>query len=304
MEMFLPKRLHPYSLDHLHNAISVQYLGSGAFGEVRLYKCMDKCKDKICGECFVVKRSLKKNNKVSKKHLLNEYTIGTLLHHKNIRETLDIDLIDYSLIFENCPGVDFFTLLCNDFHREYSLLEHLDYFSQLIDAVEYMHSIGIAHRDIKLENVMIDKSTKCLKLIDFGEACVYKRNVCESDRMINIRASGICGTVPYIPPEEFTELDYDPQKADIWALGVILYGIVYNSFPWMKAHETVKRYMRHVTYFLDNCNMLDPIIFPDCKENMFTRELFALMLNPDPELRSDIFRIQSCMKIHIKKPCL
>lgn len=287
MGSLVSKSFKPCFLHHLRNAVPVKYLGRGTFGEVILYKCIEKYNKQTCNKCFVVKKYFMKDKLLTRKNVLNEYTIGTLLHHKNIRETLDIDLDNNSIIFEECNGVDLFTILTNR-NRESSFRKHLNYFKQLVDAVEYMHSRGIAHRDIKLENVVIDETLKCVKLIDFGEAFVYKRSLCESGEFMEVKASDVRGTTQYIAPEVFTDLEYDPRKADIWALGIVLYEIVFYTFPWEKACNRDKRYYRYSEYFKNNRSTLYPMLFPDCIENCIMYDLFVAMLDPDPVVRSDI----------------
>lgn len=84
-----------------------------------------------------------------------------------------------------------------------------------------MHQEGIAHRDIKLENVLVDEEFN-VKLIDFGFA-VEPRGPMEST---------VVGTPNYISPEQLTSKHYDPCKADVWALGVLLYFLVTGYFPF------------------------------------------------------------------------
>jgi serine/threonine protein kinase len=272
--------LHPFTIPHLRDAECVKYLGSGTFGDVKLYKCKDKVDGCLCNKFFVVKHI--KTNKYKKgeykklrKSLLNEYTIGTLLHHPCIRETLDVDLNDNSIIFEYCPGTDFFHLLTSN------RLDNKDgifYFKQFIDGVSYMHNIGIAHMDLKLENIMVDSVNKKIKIIDFGEARVFHDSLHISTI---IPDKGLHGSLPYVAPEEFTDEEYNPEKVDVWSCGIILYEIIYLGFPWKKAHTSDEQYKIYI-YNRNNNNINK--VFP----NYPSRELLYLMLTPNPNDRCHI----------------
>lgn len=279
--------LHPYTINHLHNAEYIKYLGSGGFGEVKLYKCKDKDGGCTCNKIFVVKHSkcskFKKTDNIFKtlrKNILNEYTIGTLLHHPCIRETLDVDLQDNSIIFEYCPGIDFFNLLKSN---SLDIKDCILYFKQLIEGVSYMHNIGIAHMDLKLENILVDSVTKKIKIIDFGEARVFRDSLHISTVILN---KGLHGSLPYVAPEEFEEKEYNPEKVDVWSCGIILYEIIYNTFPWFKAHISDDRYKKYLyNRSNDMCNVFLPH-FP-------SRNLLLLLLNPNPERRCHIEEIKS-----------
>lgn len=282
--------LHPNSLNHLRDAKCIKVLGKGTFGDVKLYKCVEceGCNEKgqknICNKYFVVKKIKCKqhlyNNKFIKKCLINEYTISTLLEHPNIRKTLDIDLIGNCLIFEYFNGIDFLEYLnlgdCN-------INDELKYYEQFIDAVEYMHNIGIAHMDLKLENIMLNTDNKTIKIIDFGESKVF-HDTTHID--IVIKYHGIHGSEPYIAPEEFIQYYYDPEKVDVWSSAIILYEILYISIPWKKACISDFRFNTFVKYYPD-IKLLSNTFLKENKENIADNILIK-MLNPDPEKRCKI----------------
>lgn len=82
---------------------------------------------------------------------------------------------------------------------------------------------GIVHRDIKLENIMIDERTKTVKIIDFG----FSVTVSASTKL-----KIFCGTPTYMSPEIVSKVDYCGKKADIWALGILLYALLTGKFPF------------------------------------------------------------------------
>ena len=84
----------------------------------------------------------------------------------------------------------------------------------------------MAHRDIKLENILIEEKTKKLKLIDFGFCCCSKE-----------RLKVFCGTPSYMSPEIVSKKEYYGNSADIWACGVLLYVLLQGCFPFKSSFE-------------------------------------------------------------------
>ena len=85
-----------------------------------------------------------------------------------------------------------------------------------------MHEECVIHRDIKLENVMIDNCYK-IKIIDFGFAIKV-----ENSKKLNV----FCGTPSYMAPELTRKSEYFGKPADIWSLGIILYLLLCGKFPF------------------------------------------------------------------------
>lgn len=97
------------------------------------------------------------------------------------------------------------------------------YFQQLTSAIAYCHSRGIVHRDLKLENLLLDKSNN-LKLVDFGFARTVQTN--------NELSHTFCGSNAYASPEILKSIPYDPKLSDCWAIGIILYAMVFGQLPF------------------------------------------------------------------------
>jgi serine/threonine protein kinase len=95
-------------------------------------------------------------------------------------------------------------------------------FQQIAEAVRFIHSKDIAHRDLKPNNVLIDKQFNA-KLADFG-LC----HVSPAGRLLKTP----CGSPLYAPPEILASHDYDGKAADIWSLGIMLYTMVTGTLPW------------------------------------------------------------------------
>jgi len=91
----------------------------------------------------------------------------------------------------------------------------------LIDSVSFLHSRGIVHRDIKLENLIL--TGEAIKLIDFGFALVSKPD--ESLKLL-------CGTPAYMPPEMLLKKEYRGPPIDIWTCGVVFYALLTGGLPF------------------------------------------------------------------------
>ncbi|KAI0092392.1 kinase-like domain-containing protein [Irpex rosettiformis] len=105
-------------------------------------------------------------------------------------------------------------------------------FYQLVDAVERLHSKGIAHCDIKPENILIDANLK-IKLIDFGnvsrlpEGCIPG-----TGRLLDTDPGWFCGTKTYTPPEILNGEEYEAMSADVWAMGLVLCYMLVGRLPF------------------------------------------------------------------------
>jgi len=216
----------PFGDDH---GLSSKYgklgrvLGSGAGGSVRLMKRSDD------GVVFAVKefrpRHSYETEKEYVKKLTAEFCVGSTLHHGNVIETLDIlqEKGKWYEVMEYAPYDLFACVMTGKMTRE----EVGCCFLQILNGVTYLHSMGLAHRDLKLDNVVVSEHG-IMKIIDFGSAHVFKYPF-ENDIVL---ASGIVGSDPYLAPEVYDERKYDPQAVDIWSLAIIFCCMTLRRFPW------------------------------------------------------------------------
>ncbi|CAN6622569.1 probable serine/threonine-protein kinase Rtk1p [Trichomonascus vanleenenianus] len=198
-------------------------LGSGAGGSVRLMK---RASDNTV---FAVKEFRERHPNESQrdysKKVTAEFCIGSTLHHANIVETLDIIQENgrYYEVMEYCP-YDFFAIVMSG---KMTANEIGCCFKQIISGVKYLHEMGLAHRDLKLDNCVVS-AQGVLKLIDFGSAVVFQYPF-EQDIVM---AKGVVGSDPYLAPEVLSEPRYDPRCVDIWSIAIIFCCMTLRRFPW------------------------------------------------------------------------
>jgi hypothetical protein len=144
-------------------------LGSGAGGSVRLMK---RSSD---GTTFAVKqfraRHSYESEKDYNKKVTAEFCIGSTLHHGNIIETMDLvnEKGNYFVVMEYAPFDLFAIVMTGKMSREEVSCCTL----QILNGVTYLHSMGLAHRDLKLDNVVVNEHG-IMKIIDFGSAAVFR----------------------------------------------------------------------------------------------------------------------------------
>lgn len=100
-------------------------------------------------------------------------------------------------------------------------------FKQILEGIDFCHKLEVAHRDIKLENILTHDSENQVKIIDFGFSTLRERKM----RIF-------CGTPSYMAPEIIQKKEYLGQAADIWALGILLYAMLQGSFPFKGATDS------------------------------------------------------------------
>ncbi|XP_062544541.1 uncharacterized protein LOC134211571 isoform X3 [Armigeres subalbatus] len=151
-----------------------------------------------------------------------EISILKVLHHPHITrlyEVMESRNKIYLVTEHAARGEIFDHLVANGRMKEE---EASRIFSQIISAVDYCHSKGIVHRDLKAENVLLDNEMN-VKLADFG----FSNTFCEGTPLRTW-----CGSPPYAAPEVFQGVEYDGPKSDIWSLGVVLYVLVCGALPF------------------------------------------------------------------------
>ncbi|KAL9105340.1 MAG: hypothetical protein Q9227_009460, partial [Pyrenula ochraceoflavens] len=212
-----------------------EVVGRGAFGIVRIsHKPNPKPREaELLYAVKEFRRRPQENPKKYQKRLTSEFCISSSLRHPNVIHTLDLlqdAKGDYCEVMEYCAGGDLYTLVLAA--TNLAVPEADCYFKQLMRGVEYMHEMGVAHRDLKPENLLLT-THGALKITDFGNGECFRMAWEKEAHM----TAGLCGSAPYIAPEEYHGGEFDPRAVDVWACGVIYMAMRTGRHLWRVARK-------------------------------------------------------------------
>lgn len=211
-------------------------LGRGTYGVVRRLRHIRS------GEEFAVK-SIPKGSVCGSGvtgQVETEALVQLQLNHQNILKCWAcIEDKDYlHLVLECCSRGDLYALLRSRPQRCFNEDEAFFYFMQLLNGLSHLHQNGFAHRDLKLENLLVT-SDYTLKIADFGWAAHilgYQHNF------------NFCGTLDYLAPEMIKGEGHD-WRVDCWGVGVILYETVTGRPPFQSTgHYELTQKALHATF--------------------------------------------------------
>lgn len=189
-------------------------------------------------------------------------------------------------VMQFCNGGDLMDLMRpNKIGDERICLEESkvkSYFSNLINAVDYLQSKHIFHRDLSLENIMLHDD-KCV-IIDLGMSIKAPSDISTQEVML-LSPQGSCGKDNYIPPEILQNMyAVDTTKADIWQLGIVLFVLAAGVPPMEIALPTDKRY-RCICQPKGLRKLISSWKLPMSTSLV---DLLSAMLNPNPQDRPSI----------------
>ena len=143
--------------------------------------------------------------------------------------------LEYVMVDELCTKGDLYHFwrssgFLNEPHARY-------YFKQMIEGLEAIHKKGLAHRDIKLENILLDENFN-VKISDFGYAGPISRRT--GDGLMNT----VHGTPEYIAPEIYEENIYKAEIADVFSIGVVIFILVIGLLPFSEAKRNEDYYSK------------------------------------------------------------
>jgi protein-serine/threonine kinase len=221
----------------------LEEMGQGAYGQVKLARYKKSAAKKM-----VIKYVTKRRILVDTWH--RDRRLGTVpleihvldylrrdgLQHPNIVEMADFfeDDINYyiEMIPHGLPGMDLFDYI----ELRVTMDEHecRKIFKQVAEALRHLHlTAKVVHRDIKDENVILDGEGR-VKLVDFGSAAYIKSGPFDV----------FVGTIDYAAPEVLQGRPYRGKEQDVWALGILLYTIVYKEHPFYSIDEIMDHDLR------------------------------------------------------------
>jgi tRNA A-37 threonylcarbamoyl transferase component Bud32 len=197
-------------------------IGKGAYATVRL--CLYK-KNKYTYAAKIYTNFLNNKSITKRAAVTREIEILKQLNHPNVIKLHQHFFENSSLylIMELAKGMRLSLYLKAIQHHKLDEIKTRKIFYQLLSALNYLHSMNICHRDIKLDNIIINQHLD-IKLIDFGFATKLK------DPLEKLKL--FCGTPNYMAPEIVKKIGYIGPPTDMWSAGVILYYLLTGSFPF------------------------------------------------------------------------
>ena len=198
-------------------------LGIGSFGRVFLAQNINTLE-------YIAMKEIPKTSEdlLTDSEIMDEIEILKNLDHPDIVRIMEFYNTDdcYYIINEYCPGGELFEQVNNIFSETQIAVM----FRQIFSGLAYLHSNNVIHRDLKLENILIQEKEKSketnedlfiLKIIDFGTAKIFDKNK---------KAKAIVGSSYYIAPEVLNK-KYN-RECDLWSAGVILYMFIVGHAPF------------------------------------------------------------------------
>lgn len=217
--------------------VTEKVLGEGAFAKVRL-ATNNRTGQKVAVKSFAIPvgkpmskdqvedfAMIKKERDILQKINQIPHNNVVKLHHSTEDET------GLSLYLQLVEGGDTYAWLCERGRVAERTARPL--FKQMVDAVAHCHSIGVCHRDVKLENFLLDRANMRPVLIDFGFATPIPADGYYRD---------FPGSPAYACPNILTGRRYKGVAADVYALGVVLYTMLYYRYPfWSESRPVMVR---------------------------------------------------------------
>ncbi|KAF1958350.1 Pkinase-domain-containing protein [Byssothecium circinans] len=268
-----PKDAGPPKKKAINDFVVLEDMGQGAYGQVKLCRYKKSSSKKVVIK-YVTKRRILVDTWTRDRRLgtvpleihVLDYLRRDGFRHPNIVEMSDFfeDDINYyiEMVPHGLPGMDLFDYIELRVNMEEKECRKI--FVQVAEAVHHLHTKAkVVHRDIKDENVILDGEGN-IKLIDFGSAAYIKSGPFDV----------FVGTIDYAAPEVLAGLSYRGKEQDVWALGILLYTIVYKENPFYSIDEIMDHDLR-VPYIMSEESI----------------DLIRLMLDRDVERRITISQV-------------
>ncbi|CAF1238653.1 unnamed protein product [Rotaria sordida] len=245
------------------NYIILKTLGEGSFAKVRLGIHLItemKVAVKVINKREVFKRNYLRAN------LRREASMMQRMSHSNIVQLHEVMETEnsYYIVMDLVQGNEFVKYLTKK--RQLDENETRKYIRQIVSAVDHMHHARVIHRDIKLQNFMLDQNNDIV-IIDFGLSnCLDEKGFLTTQ----------CGSPAYAAPEIFAHQEYGPA-VDIWSIGVNMYAMLVGRLPFKVEHRSRNLAKLHAC-ILKGCEIPNTLS-RDCQD------LLSRLLEPSPTKR-------------------
>ena len=255
----------PYKIG---NYIIKNTIGCGTFAKVKLGIYIPT-KEKVAIK-IIEKRKMKEKDDLIR--LERELEMLAKFEHPNLISVSEIfeTELSYYTVMDYCEGGELFNYIVKN--KYLSEDESSIFYYQLINGLEYIHSLGIVHRDLKPENLLLTKDN-ILKIIDFGLSNYYKQG--QKDLLYTP-----CGSPCYASPEMVIGNYYDGIMIDIWSSGVILFAMLCGYLPFEDKNNTkmfkkiIQCQVEYPNYLSDiSVDLLKKILVSNPKERITIEEI-------------------------------
>lgn len=251
-------------------------LGDGAFARVKRatnVATKQQAAVKIINLKQLAQTSRAKEMRIIRKKVMKEIRILRSLKHPNIIEFFEVVEIANRIfiVMELAQGGEMFDYIAT--RGKLSEKRARYFFRQLVSALEYCHAHMIVHRDLKLENLLLDDQDN-LKLTDFG---LSNSTIPGQLLMTN------CGSAQYVAPEVLQGSGYIGFASDIWSLGIILFAFVFGVLPFSYCGDDYAR--------VYEAAIQGKLYFPN-KIGRDCEDLILKLLKPDPKARATMSDIK------------
>ncbi|KAF1842989.1 Pkinase-domain-containing protein [Cucurbitaria berberidis CBS 394.84] len=239
----VPVREEPPKKKTIGEFVVLEDMGQGAYGQVKLCRFKKVSSKKVVIK-YVTKRRILVDTWTRDRRLgtvpleihVLDYLRRDGFKHPNIVEMSDFfeDDINYyiEMVPHGLPGMDLFDYIELRVNMEEKECRKI--FVQVAEAVHHLHTKAkVVHRDIKDENVILDGEGN-IKLIDFGSAAYIKSGPFDV----------FVGTIDYAAPEVLAGRSYRGKEQDVWALGILLYTVIYKENPFYSIDEIMDHDLR------------------------------------------------------------
>ncbi|XP_025894192.1 hormonally up-regulated neu tumor-associated kinase-like [Nothoprocta perdicaria] len=221
----------------------------------------------------VIDKKKAKQDSYILKNMKREPRIHQMIKHPNVvqlYETLETDN-SYYMVMELCLGGDLMDRICD--RNRLAEREVRRYTRQILSAVEYLHCHGIVHRDLKIENFLLDENNN-IKIVDFGLSNTAKFAGL-SQELLNTQ----CGSPAYAAPELLAHRKYGP-KVDVWSIGVSMFAMLTGTLPFIVEPFNIKQL--HQKMVIGEISPIPSDISPGAVNFMQS------LLEPDPAKRPEV----------------
>ena len=246
-------------------------LGIGATGKVKLAR-HSKNGEKV--GIKIIRKDLFYDKPSLRIKIQREISVMKLMFHPHIIKIFEVleDSKYLFLIIEYAAKGELFNYLVEK--RRIQNREALQFFQQIVSGIEYCHRHRICHRDLKLENILLDENHN-IKIADFGMASLS---------VPNTMLKTFCGSPHYASPEVVSNEPYNGMKADIWSCGVILYSLLTGKLPFDEENDNIRRLFNKIRF--------EPVKIPKTI-SISCVDLIRGLLTIDPSKRISIEKIKS-----------